>query len=100
MATTVNTRLAAGAVTTNSSDSQQGGTGSGSEGGVDLDNLFSFLSEMTVEKDPLTMLADQMNDLVNDVDKQVIFYIFYHYFVNIFLFFEVFYYKLKFLKII
>ena len=68
MATAVNTRLPNANASAASTDNQ---TVSGGEGGVDLDNLFSFLSEMTVEKDPLAALTEQMNDLVSDVDKQV-----------------------------
>ena len=65
MAETVNNRLAA-STTTNPDDASQG-----SGEGVDLDNLFSFLSTMESERHVLDEITRQMDELAVNVDEEV-----------------------------
>lgn len=70
MAETVNNRLAA-STTTNPDDASQG-----SGEGVDLDNLFSFLSNMESERHVLDEITRQMDELAVNVDEEVSCYFF------------------------
>lgn len=70
MAETVNTRLAASAASTNPDDASQG-----SGEGVDLDNLFSFLSNMESERHVLDEITRQMDELAVNVDEEVSLYV-------------------------
>lgn len=70
MAETLNSRLAASA-TTNPDDASQG-----SGEGVDLDNLFSFLSNMESERHVLDEITRQMDELAVNVDEEVNSYFF------------------------
>lgn len=65
IADTVNPHLAA-SMTTNPDDASQG-----SGEGVDLDNLFSFLSNMESERHVLDEIHRQMDDLTSTFDVEV-----------------------------
>ncbi|KAK3878502.1 hypothetical protein Pcinc_016873 [Petrolisthes cinctipes] len=65
MAETVNTRLACSGAAHPDDASQ------GSREGVDLDNLFSFLSNMESEPNVLDEISRQMNELVDNVDEEI-----------------------------
>ncbi|XP_045616185.1 unconventional myosin-VIIa isoform X2 [Procambarus clarkii] len=65
MAETVNNRLATSGPT-NPDDASQG-----SGEGVDLDNLFSFLSNMESEKHVLDDISRQMDELADTVDEEI-----------------------------
>ncbi|XP_069981165.1 unconventional myosin heavy chain 6 isoform X2 [Penaeus vannamei] len=65
MAETVNTRLATSGPT-NPDDASQG-----SGEGVDLDNLFSFLSNMESERHVLDEISRQMEELADNVEEEI-----------------------------
>lgn len=65
MAETVNNRLACSGAAHPDDASQ------GSREGVDLDNLFSFLSNMESEPNVLDEISRQMNELADNVDEEV-----------------------------
>ncbi|CAL4121000.1 unnamed protein product, partial [Meganyctiphanes norvegica] len=46
-------------------------TSQGSGDGVDLDNLFSFLTDMQTERNPLDEMISEMDDLVDNVEDEL-----------------------------
>lgn len=69
MAETVNTRLATSGPAAHHPDDASQGSGEG----VDLDNLFSFLSNMESEKHVLDEISRQMDELADNVNEEVLY---------------------------